>query len=183
MLERKLLISQGGSLGDCEINAEKLYLALLEKLNSLVALGQKFELVGLASGGAWIAERLARDLNFPVYGVINVSFHRDDYAEKGVKAFNISQGMSTHLPFPIDNSYIVLVDDVLDTGRTVRAALNELFDYGRPARVDLAVLIDRHRRELPIDASFKGASINVSNNQALVLEQTGGCFSFVYENK
>lgn len=166
-----------------EIQAEKLYLTLLEKLNSLVVSGQKFQLVGLASGGVWIAQRLAKDLNLPVCGVVNVSFHRDDYSEKGVRAFNSSQGMSTHLPFPIDNSHIILVDDVLDTGRTVRAALNELFDYGRPARVDLAVLIDRHRRELPIKATFKGASINIANDQVLVLEETNGRFSFIYENR
>jgi pyrimidine operon attenuation protein/uracil phosphoribosyltransferase len=137
----------------------------------------------LASGGVWIAQRLAKDLNLPVYGVINVSFHRDDYLEKGVRAFNSSQGMSTHLPFPIDNSYIILVDDVLDTGRTIRAALNELFDYGRPAKVDLAVLIDRHRRQLPIMATFKGASVNLSSDQVLVLQQVNEGFSFVYQNK
>lgn len=166
-----------------EIQAEKLYLTLLEKLNSLVVSGQKFQLVGLASGGAWIAQRLAKDLNLPVCGVVNVSFHRDDYSEKGTRAFNSSQGMSTHLPFPIDNSYIILVDDVLDTGRTVRAALNELFDYGRPAKVDLAVLVDRDRRQLPIDAIFKGANINLSNDQILVLEEKDGRFTFIYENK
>ena len=148
--------------------AEELYQALLSQLK---AISKPFHLAGLASGGAWIAQRLANDLNHPTYGVINVSFHRDDYAEKGVDAFNSAQGMATKLPFEVENSYIVLVDDVLDTGRTVRAALNELFDYGRPAQVDLAVLADRHRRQLPVDATFKGAKVQVSDGQILVLSQ------------
>ncbi len=77
-----------------------------------------------------------------------------------------------------------MVDDVLDTGRTVRAALNELFDYGRPAKVDLAVLADRHRRQLPVDASFKGAKVDLPANQILVLEQSeSGTFSFGSETK
>jgi pyrimidine operon attenuation protein/uracil phosphoribosyltransferase len=112
-----------------------------------------------------------------------VSFHRDDYAEKGVKAFNSAQGLSTKLPFDVDGAHIILIDDVLDTGRTVRAALNELFDYGRPAKVDLAVLADRHRRQLPVDATFKGAKVQVPDAQILVLEQEeSGKFSFAVED-
>lgn len=164
--------------------AEDLYQKILEQLKKQKSAGSDFQLAGLASGGAWVAERLAKDLGLPSYGVINVSFHRDDYAEKGVKAFNSAEGMSTKLPFDVEGTHIILVDDVLDTGRTVRAALNELFDYGRPAKVDLAVLADRHRRQLPVDATFKGAKVQLADDQILVLEQAEqGLFAFTTETK
>ncbi len=164
-------------------NAENLYLELLKKLQEHQS-KQAFQLAGLASGGAWIAQRLAKDLGIQEYGVINVSFHRDDYQDKGVKAFKSAEGMATKIPFDVNGATIVMVDDVLDTGRTVRAALNELFDYGRPAKVDLAVLADRHRRQLPVDASFKGAKVDLPANQILVLEQSeSGTFSFGSETK
>jgi pyrimidine operon attenuation protein/uracil phosphoribosyltransferase len=162
-------------------NAENLYQEILKKLLYLYQ-KKPFQIAGLASGGAWIAERLARDLGLEVFGVINVSFHRDDYSEKGAKAFNSADGMSTKLPFEVEGSYIILVDDVLDTGRTVRAALNELFDYGRPAAVDLAVLVDRHRRQLPIGATFIGAKVRLPDEHILVLNQTEcGSFEFITE--
>lgn len=165
-------------------NAEDLYQTLLNQLKEQKRISPDFQLAGLASGGAWVAERLAKDLGLPHHGVINVSFHRDDYSEKGVKAFNSAEGMSTKLPFDVDGAHIILVDDVLDTGRTVRAALNELFDYGRPAKVDLAVLADRHRRQLPVDATFKGAKVQVADEQILVLDQAeNGCFEFTTEIK
>jgi pyrimidine operon attenuation protein / uracil phosphoribosyltransferase len=165
-------------------SAEELYQTLLQQLKQQHSLCDHFQLAGLASGGAWVAERLAKDLGLPAYGVINVSFHRDDYAEKGVKAFNSAEGMSTKLPFDVEGAHIILVDDVLDTGRTVRAALNELFDYGRPAKVDLAVLADRHRRQLPVDATFKGAKVSVADDQILVLDQADdGHFLFTTETK
>lgn len=164
--------------------AEDLYQTLLKQLKKQKSAGSDFQLAGLASGGAWVAERLAKDLGLSSYGVINVSFHRDDYAEKGVKAFNSAEGMSTKLPFDVEGTHIILVDDVLDTGRTVRAALNELFDYGRPAKVDLAILADRHRRQLPVDATFKGARVQLADDQILVLEQTEqGQFAFTTETK
>lgn len=164
--------------------AEELYQKLLEQLKRQQGVEASFKLAGLASGGAWVAERLAKDLNLSHYGVINVSFHRDDYAEKGVKAFKSAEGMSTKLPFDVEGTHIILIDDVLDTGRTVRAALNELFDYGRPAKVDLAVLADRQRRQLPVDATFKGATVQLADDQILVLEQTEqGQFVFATETK
>ncbi len=164
-------------------NAENLYQELLKKLQEHQS-KEAFRLAGLASGGAWIAQRLAQDLDIQEYGVINVSFHRDDYQDKGVKAFKSAEGMATKIPFDVNGATIVMVDDVLDTGRTVRAALNELFDYGRPAKVDLAVLADRHRRQLPVDASFKGAKVDLPANQILVLEQSeNGTFSFSSETK
>jgi len=163
-------------------NAEDLYQTLLNQLKEQKKISPDFQLAGLASGGTWVAERLAKDLGLSAHGVINVSFHRDDYSEKGIKALNNSEGMSTKLPFEVEGAHIILVDDVLDTGRTVRAALNELFDYGRPAKVDLAVLADRHRRQLPVDATFKGAKVKVADDQILVLEQSDdGRFSFSAE--
>lgn len=164
-------------------NAENLYQELLKKLKEHYS-KEAFQLAGLASGGAWIAERLAKDLGHKDYGVINVSFHRDDYLDKGSKAFNSAQGMATKIPFDVNGANIMMVDDVLDTGRTVRAALNELFDYGRPAKVDLAVLADRHRRQLPVDATFKGARVDIPAGQILVLEQNpDGMFAFSTEIK
>jgi len=163
-------------------NAEDLYQTLLNQLKEQKKISPDFQLAGLASGGAWIAERLAKDLGLSAHGVINISFHRDDYSEKGIKALNSSEGMSTKLPFEVEGTHIILVDDVLDTGRTVRAALNELFDYGRPAKVDLAVLADRDRRQLPVDATFKGVKVKVADNQILTLEQLNdGRFSFTAE--
>jgi pyrimidine operon attenuation protein/uracil phosphoribosyltransferase len=165
-------------------NAEDLYQILLKQLKERQAINPDFQLAGLASGGAWVAERLAKDLGLSAHGIINVSFHRDDYSEKGIKALNSSEGMSTKLPFDVEGAYIILVDDVLDTGRTVRAALNELFDYGRPAKVDLAVLADRHRRQLPVDATFKGAKVKIADNQILILDLSeDGRFAFSTETE
>ena len=165
------------------MNAESLYQKLLENLRSRLQCGS-FELAGLAMGGAWIAERLAKDLNLPHFGVINVAFHRDDYAEKGITALRTADTMPTQLPFDVNGANIILIDDVLLTGRTVRAALNELFDFGRPAQVELMVLADRGKRELPITANFVGEVIQVPDQQILVLEKdAAGKFSFVLEER
>lgn len=107
----------------------------------------------------------------PHFGVINVAFHRDDYAEKGMTALRTSSTMPTHLPFDVNGANIILIDDVLLTGRTVRAALNELFDFGRPAQVELMVLADRGNRELPIAADFVGEKVDVAEQKILVLEK------------
>lgn len=166
------------------MNAEQSYLKLLEALRKRTDAGDVFELAGLAMGGAWIAERLAADLNLHHYGVINVAFHRDDYAEKGMTALRTSSTMPTHLPFEVNGAHIVLIDDVLLTGRTVRAALNELFDFGRPAQVELMVLADRENRELPIAADFIGEQVKISDKQILVLEKDdAGKFSFQLEER
>lgn len=110
-------------------------------------------LVGIHTGGAWLAERLHHILEIETpLGTIDVSFHRDDFGERGLS----SKPKRTQIPFEAEGGHIILVDDVLYTGRTVRAALNELFDYGRPARVELAVLVDRGGRELPIAARYCG---------------------------
>ena len=165
------------------MNAESLYQKLLENLRSRLQCGP-FELAGLAMGGAWIAQRLAQDLELPHYGVINVAFHRDDYAEKGMTALRTSSTMPTKLPFDVNGANIILIDDVLFTGRTVRAALNELFDFGRPAQVELMVLADRGKRELPISANFVAEAIKVSDQKILVLEKdAAGKFSFQLEER
>ena len=165
------------------MNAELLYEKLLDALRKRAA-QSSFELAGLAMGGAWIAERLAHDLGLPHYGVINVAFHRDDYAEKGMTALRTASTMTTHLPFDVNGATIILIDDVLLTGRTVRAALNELFDFGRPAQVELMVLADRGHRELPVAANFVGEQVQVPENQILVLEKdAAGKFSFQLEER
>ena len=165
------------------MNAEQLYEKLLDTLRKR-AQEDFFELAGLAMGGAWIAERLAHDLELPHFGVINAAFHRDDYAEKGMTALRNTANMTTHLPFDVNGANVILIDDVLLTGRTVRAALNELFDFGRPAQVELMVLADRGNRELPVAANFVGEQVRVPENQILVLEKdTGGKFSFQLEER
>ncbi|CAB3759949.1 bifunctional pyr operon transcriptional regulator/uracil phosphoribosyltransferase PyrR [Paraburkholderia solisilvae] len=158
------------------LDAEALYRTVLEAIRAAYgdALGHPGEpggavLAGIYSGGVWLAERLARDLNVARFGVVNVALHRDDYAKKGLH----SQASPTSLPFDVGNQRIVLVDDVLYTGRTVRAALNELYDYGRPASVELAVLVDRGGRELPFAARFVGAVVEVPADATLVLARHG----------
>ena len=165
------------------MNAELLYGKLLEALRERAQAGS-YELAGLAMGGAWIAERLAKDLGLPHYGVINVAFHRDDYAEKGMTALRTASTMTTDLPFEVNGANIILIDDVLLTGRTVRAALNELFDFGRPAQVELMVLADRGNRELPVCANFVGEQVQVPENQILVLgKDAENKFSFQLEER
>jgi pyrimidine operon attenuation protein/uracil phosphoribosyltransferase len=169
------------------MNTEALYQDLLRHLKEGLfskASTTTVYLAGLAIGGAWIAKRLAKDLNLPQYGVINVSFHRDDYAEKGVRALESANSMPTELKFDVNNAHIVLIDDVLFTGRTVRAALNELFDFGRPAQVSLMVLADRGERELPISADFAAQVVALPHSQILVLEQDANAhFHFQIEGR
>ena len=146
-------------------DAEQALTVLAEHMRG-VAVDARF--VGIYSGGAWIAERLARMIpgEHPV-GYIDVSFYRDDYHQKGLKP----EVKSTSLPFEVGGATIVLVDDVLYTGRSVRAAINELFDYGRPGRIELAVLVDRGGRELPIEAAYVGARLTVPHQLSVVLSR------------
>jgi pyrimidine operon attenuation protein/uracil phosphoribosyltransferase len=123
-------------------------------------------LVGVQTGGVWVAERLARKLGLPeTIGVLDISFHRDDFGRNGL---NPSVHPS-HLPWDVAGRHVVLVDDVLYTGRTVRAALNEIFDWGRPASVTLAVLVARDGRELPIQADVQGTALALGHGQHLKL--------------
>ncbi|WP_144158527.1 bifunctional pyr operon transcriptional regulator/uracil phosphoribosyltransferase PyrR [Paraburkholderia sp. BCC1885] len=167
------------------IDAEALYRRVLEQIRA--AYGDTLSgahgavLAGIHSGGAWLAQRLARDLNADSFGVINVALHRDDYAKKGLHA----QASPTALPFDVNKRRIVLVDDVLYTGRTVRAALNELYDFGRPASVELAVLADRGGRELPVAARFVGGVVDLPADATLVLARgnTDGAERFIFHTE
>jgi len=125
-------------------------------------------LIGIRTGGVWVAEQLHRRLKLgETVGSLNIAYHRDDFARKGLHP----TVEASDLPFDIDERHVVLVDDILYTGRTVRAALNELFDYGRPAAVELAVLIDRGGRELPIEPTYCGARIAVVSDRNVVLNR------------
>jgi pyrimidine operon attenuation protein/uracil phosphoribosyltransferase len=123
-------------------------------------------LVGIHTGGVWIAQRLQRrlDLATPL-GQLDISFYRDDFSRIGVNP----EVKPSELPFDVDGRHLILVDDVLYTGRTIRAALNELFDYGRPASVLLAVLVDRGSRELPIEAHVAGSRLELPADQHIQL--------------
>jgi pyrimidine operon attenuation protein/uracil phosphoribosyltransferase len=152
-----------------KLDAESLYTELLAGVRSL--LKPDGHLVGIWSGGAWLAERLQKDLGLPgAPGVISSALHRDDFSQRGLSA----GADHTKLPFEIQGRHIVLVDDVLYTGRSVRAAVNELFDFGRPERVELAVLVDRGGRELPIEATYAGARVTVGRNDTVVLSRDPG---------
>lgn len=158
------------------LDAEALYLELLTGVRALFRPGM--HLIGVTSGGAWLAQRLQRDLNLTeVPGVISSSMHRDDYARRGMTA-----GAQTKIGFDVNEAHIILLDDVLYTGRTIRAVINELFDFGRPASVKLAVLVDRGGRELPIQADFCAARVVLPANQSLALARSeAGVFSFNLE--
>jgi pyrimidine operon attenuation protein/uracil phosphoribosyltransferase len=161
------------------LDAEALYADLLGGVRGLLVPGGV--LVGIWSGGAWLAERLQRDLKLPgAHGVISSALHRDDFGSRGLSA----GADHTKLPFETEGRAIVLIDDVLYTGRTIRAAVNELFDFGRPASVTLAVLVDRGGRELPIQAAFSAARIALPRGQRLSLARdASGRFSFEIEKK
>ena len=165
-----------------ELDAEALYAALARQVKDALASVDNVALVGIYSGGAWLADRLAADLQLAGrgrLGYIDVSFYRDDYAEKGLPA----EVKPSHVPFDVDGATILLVDDVLYTGRTTRAAINELFDYGRPARIMLAALVDRGERELPIAADFVAQTVALNPGERLVLQRADdGKFSFTVDH-
>ncbi len=123
-------------------------------------------MVGIHTGGAWIARALHRQLNIEApLGVLDISFYRDDFTRIGVNP----QVKPSELPFTVDGRNIILVDDVLHTGRTVRAAMNELFDYGRPASIVLATLVERSGRELPIEARVVGLHMELAAHEHVKL--------------
>lgn len=130
-------------------DAEALCATLVEQMRPHVS--PRTVLVGIHTGGVWLANRLQQALGLEqAPGSIDVSFYRDDFGSRGLQG----KPKRSDIRFTVEGAEIVIVDDVLYTGRTTRAALNELFDFGRPARVDLAVLIDRGGRELPIAARY-----------------------------
>ena len=163
-------------------DAEALYASLRSALSTHITARRDRipRIVGIHSGGTWIAGRLHHDLGLPDRsGAIDISFYRDDFSRIGLHG----QVKPTEIDFEVAGADIVLVDDVLYSGRTLRGALNVLFDYGRPARVDLAVLIDRQTpegdaRELPIAARFAGARLVLRRSKDFVLSQNGEDLAF-----
>ena len=164
--------------GNLMLDAESLYAELLKGVRSLLT--PTTRLVGITSGGAWLAARLQKDLGLDSEaGSISSAMHRDDFAQRG-----LSDGGQTKLPFEVNGAHLIVLDDVLYTGRTIRAVLNELFDYGRPARVQLAVLVDRGGRELPIEADFAAARVALPATQSLALtKDEHGQFNFSVESE
>jgi pyrimidine operon attenuation protein/uracil phosphoribosyltransferase len=162
-----------------QLDAEQLINILAEKIGSAT---QDVGIVGIHTGGVWVAEKLASKLgvNPQQVGRIAVTLHRDDYATRGLHP----QKNVTDIGFDIDDRHILLVDDVLQSGRTIRAALNELFDFGRPASVKLAVLVDRGGRQLPVQADFVAMTMPLDGSQQLDLANSGGSLRFeIRENE
>ncbi len=159
------------------LDAEALYAELRSGVRSLWR--PDMVVMGIWSGGAWLAERLVADLpelaSSGRPAVISSTLHRDDFSARGMA----SGTDATKIPFAVDGAHILLLDDVLFTGRTIRAVLNELFDFGRPASVTLAVLVDRGGRELPIQPAFAAAKIVLPATQKLSLARAdSGRFTF-----
>jgi pyrimidine operon attenuation protein / uracil phosphoribosyltransferase len=163
-------------MSSLSLDAPTLYQELLKGVKTM--LEPETKLIGIASGGVWLAQQLQADLKLAgKAGVISSAMHRDDFSKRG-----LAHSVQTQLPFDVNGQDIVLIDDVLYTGRTIRAVLNELFDYGRPARVRLAVLVDRGGRQLPVQADFAAARVSLPAAQALALARSeAGIFSFKIE--
>jgi pyrimidine operon attenuation protein / uracil phosphoribosyltransferase len=158
------------------LDAEALYNDLRLAMPALLtAFSEPPRLVGVASGGAWLAQRLQKDLGLAgEAGVLSSSMHRDDFSQRGL-AFSAQ----TLLPFDVNDAHLIVVDDVLYTGRTIRAVINELFDYGRPASVRLVVLVDRGGRQLPVQPDLAVARVSLPASQTLELAQAeAGKFTF-----
>lgn len=146
-------------------DAEKVFNSLARKIQADA--NKDYALVGIRTGGVWLAERLHQELAITKpLGILSVSFYRDDFDKIGLH----TQIKPTEIPFEVEGAHILLVDDVLNTGRTVRAAINELFDYGRPASIVLATLVDRGGRELPIAAKYIGIELELPAEKMLALK-------------
>jgi pyrimidine operon attenuation protein/uracil phosphoribosyltransferase len=154
-------------MSPAELDAEALYAQLESQVVSALGGTPKLAVVGIYSGGAWLADRLARALAVAAVGHVDVAFHRDDGAERGLSA----EVKPSQIPFDVDGATILLVDDVLYTGRTTRAAINTLFDYGRPAKIMLAALVDRGGRQLPIAVDFVAQNVTLADKELLVLQR------------
>ena len=147
-------------------DAEQLLKALIEQMRP--AVGPETGLIGIHTGGVWVAERLHQALKLQTpLATLDVSFYRDDYQARGLHR----DVKRSEIPFEIEGRDLILVDDVLYTGRTIRAALNEIFDYGRPKAVRLATLVDRDGRQLPIAAQFVGATLSLKPGQSIGLKR------------
>jgi pyrimidine operon attenuation protein/uracil phosphoribosyltransferase len=136
------------------------------ELRARMDIGDRTVMVGIHTGGVWVARLLHQKLGIgSPLGVLDISFYRDDFTRIGMNP----QVKPSELPFTLDGRDIILVDDVLHTGRTVRAAMNELFDYGRPASIVLAALVERGGRELPIEANVVGLHMELAPNEHVKL--------------
>ena len=154
-----------------QLDAEPLISVLAEKIgNTLPDIG----VVGIHTGGVWVADKLAAKIGATKIGRIAVTLHRDDYAMRGLHP----QKNKTEIGFDINGRHILLVDDVIQSGRTIRAAINELFDFGRPASVKLAVLVDRGGRELPMQADYIAITMPLDGAQKLDLTNSGDDLRF-----
>ncbi|MCB1986730.1 MAG: bifunctional pyr operon transcriptional regulator/uracil phosphoribosyltransferase PyrR [Nitrosomonas sp.] len=163
-------------------DAEILYDQLVKRIKA--DSDKHYALIGIHTGGVWLAERLYQELSasqpLEPLGTLSVSFYRDDFDKIGLHA----QVKPSDIPFAVDGAHILLVDDVLQTGRTIRAAINELFDYGRPASISLAALVDRGDRELPICAQYIGSELQLPKEKILVFSRDNdGRFNLDLENK
>lgn len=142
---------------------------ILDEMSEQLAIqlsGYKYKMVGIRTGGVWIAKQLAQRLNYDEeIGELDISFYRDDFTRIGLNP----SVKPTSLPFSCDDTHLLLVDDIIMSGRTIRAAMNELFDFGRPASIKLAVLADLGQRELPIAASVVGQMIQLPKGERLKL--------------
>ena len=158
-------------------NAETLFETLATRIKPLVKANTA--IVGIHSGGAWLAERLLPILGKNLeHGILDVSFYRDDFNERGLH----SETKPSQIPFDVQDKHIILIDDVFYTGRTIRAAMNELFDYGRPASITLAVLVNRGGRELPIAPQISAFDTELADTQNLqLLRHENGTFYFTLE--
>jgi pyrimidine operon attenuation protein/uracil phosphoribosyltransferase len=161
-------------------DAEVLFGLLAEKIKPLVT--SETALVGIHSGGAWLMERLlpllSQNSKQLANGILDVSFYRDDYSQRGLH----TETRPSHIPFEVEGRHIILIDDVFFTGRTIRAAMNELFDYGRPASITLAVLVNRGGRELPITPQICADEISLMPTQNLqLLRHADGHFYLTLE--
>ncbi|MBN4080373.1 bifunctional pyr operon transcriptional regulator/uracil phosphoribosyltransferase PyrR [Beggiatoa alba] len=151
-----------------QLNVEQLLTSMASDLNAYIEAQQLADphMIGIHTGGVWVAEALHQSLHLqPPLGNLNINFYRDDFTRVGMHP----QVQPSSLPFSVDEKNIILVDDVLHTGRTIRAALNEIFDYGRPASVTLVALIERSGKELPIAADIVGNKLALSNAQHIKL--------------
>ncbi len=149
-------------LPDAEVLLSELALHIRPHLTANSAL------VGIHTGGAWLAQRLHQMLDPDIpFGLLDITFYRDDFSKEGLHPIV----KPSNVPFEVEGRDVILIDDVLHTGRTVRAAMNELFDYGRPNSIALAVLVDRGGRELPIAAQYVGAVLALAEQQNIQLEQ------------